>query len=115
MSSKIILYGHTTCPGVPPVKGVLNQINAPYEYVNIHQDTEAAVQVRDINNGYESVPTLVFPDGSTLTEPSFAELKVKLESLGYQTNLATWLRGNIWQILMVIMLVIAILRLFDVF
>jgi hypothetical protein len=41
------------------------------------------------------VPTLVFPDGSTLTEPSTGELKAKLASLGYETPSATWTQAII--------------------
>jgi hypothetical protein len=51
----------------------------------------------EINNGNASVPTLVFPDGSTLTEPSTAVLRQKLQSLGYavpQPNLWQSLRDN---------------------
>jgi hypothetical protein len=39
--------------------------------------------VKEINGGYESVPTLVFTDGSTLTEPSNEAIQIRLESLGY--------------------------------
>lgn len=98
--SKIILYGHGACPGVPPAKMMLNQAKADYEYINIHQDDEGRARVREINNGYESVPTLVFPDGSTLTEPSGGELSQKLETLGYEVPLMARLISN-WQMLFI--------------
>ena len=47
------------------------------------------------------MPTLLLPDGSTLTEPSVGELKAKLESLGYKVGLAAWLIGNIWPIVFI--------------
>ena len=47
-------------------------------------------RVREINRGFESVPTLAFPDGSTLTEPTAGELSAKLVELGYEFAPSTW-------------------------
>ena len=83
MSSKIIVYGHPFCPMVNPVLNMLESNEVEFDYINIHQDLEARERVRDINNGNESVPTLVFPDGSTLTEPNSGQLRAKLEEAGH--------------------------------
>src|SRR6187402_3904640 len=101
MPDAVVVYGHPTCPGLGPVKGLLTQSKVKFEYVDIHQDSVAAARVRAINNGNESVPTLVFPDGSTLTEPTVGELKSKLESLGYKVGSVVWLIGNLWIIFFV--------------
>src|SRR5687768_11018433 len=93
MPDVIIIYGHPTCPNLGPVKGLLTQSKVKFEYIDIHQDVAAAARVRTINNGNESVPTLVFPDGGTLTEPTVGELQSKLKSLGYKVGLAAWLIG----------------------
>lgn len=82
---KVIMYGSPMCPMVPPVRGVLLRAGTPFDYVNILEDVAGNVRVKEINNGNASVPTLVFPDGSTLTEPSTAVLRKKLETLGYST------------------------------
>jgi mycoredoxin len=50
----------------------------PFDQINIDNDAAARERVKAINNGYASVPTLIFPDGSTLTEPSFRQLRAKL-------------------------------------
>jgi mycoredoxin len=71
---------------VRPVKMLLENSGAAYEYINILQDNDARAQVRAINHGNESVPTVVFPDGSTLTEPSTKILIAKLLALGYQPS-----------------------------
>lgn len=102
MRDTMIVYGHPTCPNLGPVKGLLTQSKVKFEYIDIHQDSVAAARVRAINNGNESVPTLVFPDGSTLTEPTVGELKSKLESLGYKVGLVAWLIGNIWPIFFIV-------------
>lgn len=106
----IILYGHATCPQLPPVLGLLKTARVPYEYINIHHDEAARERVRTINNGYESVPTLVFPDGTTLTEPSARALSAKLTESGYHVPLLARLIGNGFQLLMLAIILFALLR-----
>ena len=84
MSDEITMYGSPTCPMVPPVRGVLRRAQAPFHYVDISRDAAGRARVLEINNGYASVPTLEFPDGSTLTEPSTEALSLKLKKLGYK-------------------------------
>lgn len=91
------------------------RVGAEYEYINIHQDELARERVREINQGYESVPTLEFADGSTLTEPSANELRKKLESLGYRVPLSAVIAGSAWQIVIALGIIIALLRAFGVF
>jgi len=83
MPEPIILYGTLTCPMVPSVRGMLTRAGAEFQYIDILQDSAGNSHVREINNGNASVPTLLFPDGSTLTEPSRAQLKAKLKDAGY--------------------------------
>lgn len=83
MTKNLIVYGTAWCPMVRPVRKRLDKIGVEYEYVDIQSNAEAREQVRTINNGNESVPTLVFADGSTLTEPTGRELESKLAELGY--------------------------------
>ena len=115
MSDKIILYGHATCPGVPPAKAMLSFAKVDYAYADIQRDAQAATLVRSINNGNESVPTFVFPDGSTLTEPSASELKRKLEALGYKVGPLAWILGSSWQIVIGLVILFALLRFFEIF
>lgn len=90
----IKLYAHQACPQVPSALAMLNGAKANYEYINIHEDDEASQFVREVNGGYESVPTLLFPDGTTLTEPSAGALKAKLEAAGYAVPLRAMLLAN---------------------
>lgn len=71
---------------VPPVLHALETAEVPYSYVDIRQEPEAAERVRSINGGNESVPTLVFPDGSSLTEPGLGTLRTKLQQQGYGSD-----------------------------
>lgn len=94
---------------------MLERVGAEYEYINIYQDVMARERVREINQGYESVPTLEFADGSTLTEPSTGELRKKLQSLGYHVPLTAIIAGSAWQIFIALGIIIALLRAFGVF
>ena len=89
-TDKITLYGSLMCPIVPPIYGVLMLSDADCIYLDIFRDGHAREVVRNINNGYESVPTLVFPDGSTLTEPGSGQLRRKLEAMGYTVQPPGW-------------------------
>jgi len=93
---------------------MLGQSKVTYVYINIRQDPVAAAHVRAINNGNESVPTLVFPDGSTLTEPSVGALKKKLEALGYQVSPLAWVLGNSWLMITALVLLYALLRFLEI-
>jgi hypothetical protein len=48
--------------------------------VDITRDPEAVALVEKLNNGYRSVPTILFPDGSVLSEPSTTQLVAKLNA-----------------------------------
>ena len=91
MTERIILYGTPSCLMVLPVSGILRRASAPFVYIDISKDSSAKEKVRGINNGNESVPTLLFPDESTLTEPSRSELKAKLREYGYEDP-----GGTVW-------------------
>jgi hypothetical protein len=51
-------------------------------HIDVEADLSAADKVKEINGGAQSIPVLVFSDGTHLTEPSDIELKAKLVSLG---------------------------------
>ena len=46
--------------------------------VDIELNPAAAATVERVNNGDQTVPTLVFADGSALTNPSMREVAAKL-------------------------------------
>jgi mycoredoxin len=57
---------------------MFDQHHIPYRWIDIDKDEKAAKYVESINHGNRSVPTIVWPDGSSLTEPSSDELALKL-------------------------------------
>jgi mycoredoxin len=56
----------------------LDREGITYEYVDIEQDPAAADFVMSVNGGNQTVPTVVFQDGSALTNPSVAQVLAKL-------------------------------------
>jgi len=114
MAEKIKMYAHNACPQVPGVVGMFKQSRVDYDYINIKQDDAAREWVREVNNGYESVPTLLFPDGSTMTEPSPPELRAKLKAMGYRVPLYTLLLGNIHWIIIAVIAVTALLQFLEI-
>ena len=76
--SVIIMYGTTWCGDTRRARRVFDEHNIPYKWIDIDIDMEARKYVEQVNHGYRSVPTIVFPDGSMLVEPSSVELMKKL-------------------------------------
>jgi len=75
---KIKVYGTSWCGDCHRAKTFLENHQINFDWIDIEKDPEAVKFVEEINHGYRSVPTLVFPDGSTLTEPSTYQLSKKL-------------------------------------
>lgn len=117
---KILVYSRPSCPLDQPVRNVLTGAGVDFIYVDIRRDEEALARIRAINNGNETVPTLVFPDGSTLSEPGARALQVKLGALGYEVP-AAWrhyLSGfltNPIYLIALVFVIVAILRGLGVF
>lgn len=77
----IVMYTTEWCPDCWRAKQVMGSMKVNYEEINISDDEEAIELVIRLNNGNRSVPTIVFPDGSVLTEPSTGVLMQKLRTL----------------------------------
>jgi mycoredoxin len=78
MSGTVTMYSTTWCGYCRRLKGQMERAGIGYSEVNIELDPESAKFVESVNNGNQTVPTVVFPDGSALTNPSLAQVKQKL-------------------------------------
>jgi len=76
-TQKIKMYATTWCGDCRMAKRWFDSHGIPYEYIDIEEDDQAAEFVIRVNGGRQSVPTIVFPDGSILVEPSPRELAAK--------------------------------------
>jgi len=79
---KIIMYGTTWCGASIRAKKLFEDYQIEFEWINIDKDTAGEKRVQEINNGYKSVPTIIFSDGSILVEPDKETLKQKFLELG---------------------------------
>ncbi len=59
----------------------MDSLNVEYTIIDVEADPSASDKVIEINGGQRSIPVIVFPDGTHLTEPSDNDLKAKLEAL----------------------------------
>jgi thioredoxin reductase (NADPH) len=82
-TDQIVVYGTVWCPDCKRAKNFLGEQRIPYTNVDIEQDAEGMIFVEKVNSGKRIIPTIVFPDGSLLVEPSNAGLAAKL---GLQTR-----------------------------
>jgi mycoredoxin len=60
------------------LKSQMDSAGVAYTEVNIEQVEGTAELVAQVNGGNQTVPTLVFPDGSTATNPSLADVQARL-------------------------------------
>ena len=75
------MYTTPWCGYCHRLQGQLDREGISYELVDIERDPSAAEVVMAANRGNQTVPTLVYPDGSAHTNPSVAQVKEKLASL----------------------------------
>ena len=80
MPDSIKMYSTAWCPDCIAAKSVLKSMKVEFEEINIDKIEGAEAIVLELNRGNRSVPTIVFPDGSVLTEPRIVELRQKLMS-----------------------------------
>lgn len=78
MSEQITVYSTIWCPDCKRAKKFFNDHRIQYQNIDIEKDAQAMEYVKKVNQGMRIIPTIVFPDGSTLSEPSNAELAEKL-------------------------------------
>lgn len=77
-TDNLIIYGTAWCGDCRRARAVLDRLQVSYRWVDIDRDEEAARLVEKLNRGFRSVPTILWPDGSMLVEPSNDELLKKL-------------------------------------
>ena len=74
----ITVYATNWCGDCRLAKHVLDEQGTQYEWIDIDLDPEAARFVQSLNGGFRTVPTILFPDGRVLVEPTREELQEAL-------------------------------------
>lgn len=81
MTSRFTMYSTPWCGYCHRLKSQLNREGIEFDMVDIEQDPAAAEIVMAANRGNQTVPTLVYADGSAHTNPSLKQVKEKLAAL----------------------------------
>jgi mycoredoxin len=81
MAQPLTMYTTPWCAFCKRLKRQLAADGIEMTEIDIEQDPAAADYVMSVNGGFQTVPTIVFPDGSALTNPSAATVKERLREL----------------------------------
>ena len=74
----VTMYSTVWCGYCRRLKSQMERAGIAYTEVDIEHDAAAADFVMNVNGGNQTVPTVLFPDGSALTNPSLAQIKAQL-------------------------------------
>jgi len=80
-NADITMYGADWCGDCRRSKRLLEELDVQVTHIDVEADKSAAAKVMEINGGAQSIPVIVFSDGTHLTEPSDNDLKAKLQAL----------------------------------
>ena len=76
-----VMYSNSWCGYCKRLKSQLAELGISFEEINIEEVAGTAQIVEKVNGGNQTVPTLVFSDGSAMTNPSAKQVQEKLASL----------------------------------
>ncbi len=93
-NEQIVVYGTVWCGDCKRTKRFLGEQRVQYKWVDVDEDPAGLVLIERVQNGGHSVPTLLFPDGSTMVEPSNADLAEKL-------NIRTHARSDFYDVIVI--------------
>ena len=77
-TATLTMYTTTWCGYCRRLKSQLDSAGIGYVEINIEEVPGAAEFVEKVNGGNQTVPTILFPDGSAATNPSLAEVRARL-------------------------------------
>lgn len=78
---KVTMYSTVWCGYCQRLKAQMGREDISYVEVDIEQDPEAASFVENVNGGNQTVPTLLFADGTTMTNPPLRDVVAKVATL----------------------------------
>ncbi len=77
----LTLYTTTWCPFCSRLRAQLDQEEIAYTEIDVDADAEAAAFVESVNDGNRVVPTALYADGTTATNPPASQVRAKLAEL----------------------------------
>lgn len=79
-AGSITMFSTSRCCYCNELKKHLTKENIPYREIDIETDPALDQIVRALNNGNQVVPTIIFPDASTASNPTLQEVQTKLDA-----------------------------------
>lgn len=79
MTRDLTIFSTPWCGYCVRLKRQLDDAGVPYVAVDISVDEASAELVMAVNGGNQTVPTVLFPDGGALTNPTLADVIDRLE------------------------------------
>lgn len=77
----ISVYGADWCGDCRRTKAQLTELGVEFEYLDVEANPDLAERAVEIS-GKQSIPVVVFPDGSHMVEPSNPALAARLNDFG---------------------------------
>jgi len=77
-AGSVTMFSTTWCGYCRNLKAQMDRAGVPYTEINIEEVEGTAALVAEVNGGNQTVPTLLFPDGSTATNPSLAQVQSRI-------------------------------------
>lgn len=84
----LTMYTTPWCGFCKRLKAQLGRAGVEMIEVDIERDPEAAEFVMGVNGGNQTVPTLLFSDGSTMVNPSATQVQARLTELAAKMPVA---------------------------
>jgi mycoredoxin len=81
VSAPLTMYTTQWCAFCRRLKSQLARDGITMTEVDIERDLAAAEYVMSVNGGNQTVPTVVFPDGSVMVNPSALQVKKRMGEL----------------------------------
>jgi mycoredoxin len=86
LTGQLTMYTTSWCGFCRNLKNQLARLGIEIIEVDIERDPAAAQYVMSVNGGNQTVPTVLFPDGTALTNPSASQVKARLAAVEPQSN-----------------------------
>ena len=77
-TGSVVMYSTVWCGYCRRLKSAMERAGIAYSEVDIEHDPKAAALVESVNGGNQTVPTVVFPDGSAMTNPTLRDVQARL-------------------------------------
>lgn len=78
-SERLIVYGHASCGSAIHLRRELEERQIPFEWRDVRTGPdEYRESLRRLTHGFLSVPTVIYPDGEVMIEPSLPQVLRRL-------------------------------------